>query len=66
MAIKKNKAQCKLCEDIIESVHVHDFVSCKCGEIFTDGGREYIRRGATDFNNILDLSEYDKDEDEEC
>ena len=52
-----NKCQCRKCEDIIESAHRHDFVSCKCGAIFTDGGKDYIRRGAKDFNDIIDMSE---------
>jgi len=55
--IKFNKAQCKLCKDIIESKYRHDFVSCKCGEIFVDGGRDYLRRGARNFDNLLELSE---------
>jgi hypothetical protein len=56
-----NKIQCRLCEDIIESKHRHDFVRCKCGEIFTDGGTAYFRRGAKDMNNIIDLSVYADD-----
>ena len=52
-----NKCQCRLCEDIIESKHRHDFVSCKCGAIFTDGGKDYIRRGAKEFSDIIDMSE---------
>lgn len=52
-----NKCQCRKCEDIIESKHRHDFVSCKCGAIFTDGGLSYIRRGAKDFTDIIDMSE---------
>ena len=52
-----NKCQCRKCEDIIESKHRHDFVSCKCGAIFTDGGKSYIRRGAKDFDDIIDMSE---------
>lgn len=40
-----NKAQCLICKDTIESVHRHDFVQCKCGNIFVDGGHEYLRRG---------------------
>lgn len=40
-----NKAQCRICEDIIESKHRHDWVSCKGGHIFIDGGREYMRAG---------------------
>jgi hypothetical protein len=51
------KAQCKLCGDIIESKYRHDFVSCKCGEIFADGGSDYSRYGATDLNNFLRIEE---------
>ena len=40
-----NRIKCKLCGDIIESKHRHDFVRCKCGACFTDGGHDYIRRG---------------------
>lgn len=39
-----NQAQCKTCGDIITSHHVHDFVSCSCGAIAVDGGRDYLRR----------------------
>lgn len=52
-----NKCQCRKCGDIIESKHRHDFVSCRCGGIFTDGGKSYIRRGGFDLNDIIDLSE---------
>jgi hypothetical protein len=54
--IKVNKAQCRVCGDIIESKHRHDFVACKCDEIFVDGGKEYLRRGAKDFANLKELS----------
>lgn len=53
----RNVAECRLCGDVIESKSRHDFVSCKCGEIFTDGGLDYVRRGATDLANIIDRSE---------
>ena len=43
--MKKNKAKCKKCGDIIESVHRHDFKRCKCGNIFVDGGHDYQRIG---------------------
>ena len=52
-----NKCQCRKCKDIIESKTRHDFISCKCGAIFTDGGKSYIRRGAQDLNDIIDMSE---------
>ena len=42
--ITRNAAKCKICGDIIESKHVHDYVKCKCGAIAVDGGKEYLRR----------------------
>ncbi len=36
------------CGDIIVSKHVHDYVRCRCGAIFVDGGMEYLRRGGED------------------
>jgi tRNA(Ile2) C34 agmatinyltransferase TiaS len=52
-----NKAQCKLCGDVIESEHRHDFKWCKCGEIAVDGGKSYLKRAAKDLSNIIELSE---------
>jgi hypothetical protein len=54
----RNAAECKRCGDVIESRSVHDFVACKCGEIFVDGGLSYLRRGARDINNIIDRCEW--------
>ena len=45
MSAKLNAIQCLTCFDIIESVHVHDFVRCTCGNVFVDGGLDYCRRG---------------------
>jgi hypothetical protein len=56
MTILRNIAECRLCGDVIESKNRHDFIGCKCGEIFTDGGTAYIRRGANDFANVIDRS----------
>lgn len=55
--IVSNKAQCRKCNDIIESKHRHDFVWCSCGNIYVDGGKEYLRRGAADLADIIELSE---------
>ena len=49
----RNRAKCKLCESIIESFHNHDYVTCKCGEISIDGGLDYYKASAKDFNNFL-------------
>ena len=54
--IVSNTIKCKLCNDIIYSAHRHDFKKCKCGEIFVDGGTDYLRRGASDLDNIIEMS----------
>lgn len=59
MVILRNRCRCRLCGDIIESRARHALVRCKCGAIFTDGGKAYIRRGARDLSDIEDLTEYE-------
>jgi hypothetical protein len=49
----RNRAKCKLCDDIIESFHRHDYVTCKCGHISVDGGNDYHRCRAGDWANFL-------------
>lgn len=49
----RNRAKCKLCDDIIESMYTHDFQRCKCGEIAVDGGKDYHRVLAKDWDNFL-------------
>ena len=41
----QNKAMCASCGDVIISKHRHDFVKCKCGQTFVDGGSDYFRAG---------------------
>ncbi len=60
--IVTNKAQCKLCGDIIESLNRHDYKRCSCGEIAVDGGKSYLRRSARDLSNIIELSEVYQEE----
>ena len=52
-----NKIQCKKCNDIIESKHVHDFKWCSCKSIALDGGLEYLRR-LGNLEDIIELSEF--------
>ena len=61
MAIIRNSARCLRCGDEIESKHVHDFVTCKCGAISVDGGKEYFKRSAEDLSLLLDTSESNDD-----
>ena len=55
--IIKDVIQCKLCGEVIESKHVHDFVQCKCGACAVDGGHDYLRRCFRDKDCYIDLSE---------
>lgn len=54
-----NKAKCLLCNDVITSKHSHDYVTCRCGNLSVDGGREYARRLYQKPNSYQDLSEYE-------
>lgn len=56
--IKHNRCKCLLCNQIIESKHRHDFVYCECGNVYVDGGKDYLRRGSNNFNYVEELSEY--------
>ena len=39
----RSQGRCLLCNDLIASVHVHDFKTCSCGAFSLDGGRDYAR-----------------------
>ena len=41
--IVRNSVRCLSCNDHIVSESSHDFVTCKCGKVSTDGGRLYQR-----------------------
>ena len=49
------KIKCLLCNDIIESRHRHDLVSCECENCYIDGRKDYLHFGGKDFNKILIL-----------
>lgn len=61
--IKINKIQCNFCKEIIESKHRHDFVSCFCGRVSVDGGKDYLRRCFMSSPEIdyVELSEYEEE-----
>lgn len=46
--IIRNQARCLKCDDHIMSAGRHNFVSCRCGNLFVDGGVDYLRRGVSD------------------
>ena len=54
--ILTNKIRCRHCGEIIESTHVHDFKTCKCGRVSVDGGHEYLRRVFKEEGDYEELS----------
>lgn len=61
--LARNSVLCLLCNDHIVSDHQHDFVTCKCRKVSTDGGHSYQRilGNQSDFM-ITSVSIYDNDE----
>lgn len=55
--IIKNKAKCLLCKQTIESKHRHDYVTCKCGNLAVDGGKDYLKRNFMKKEDYQELSE---------
>ena len=55
--IIRNAIQCNHCGDIIESKHVHDFQTCKCGCVSVDGGYDYLKRCFQKEGDYTELSE---------
>lgn len=53
----RNRAKCKLCNEIIESFHQSDFVECKCKEISLDGGQYRFLCAAKDWKNFLRIDD---------
>jgi len=49
----KNRAKCKLCEDVLESFHRYDYQVCKCGEISITGGSDVYECAAKEWKNFL-------------
>lgn len=57
----RNRAKCKLCNSIIESFHSHDYVSCDCDEISVDGGSDFMRASAKNWENFIRIDEEDNE-----
>jgi len=53
--MKVKAIKCNNCGDIIYSRARHDCRGCTCGEIYIDGGFDYIRVGGKTFPKIFDF-----------
>ena len=52
-----NKAQCLLCNDILESKSKEDYITCRCGNLSIGGGKDHLKRNAIKVNAWIELSE---------
>jgi len=50
--MKIQTVNCPKCGERIYSRARHDFRYCSCGYLFVDGGTEYLRFGAKEFEGI--------------
>ena len=51
-----NSVHCTLCNDNIQSYHVHDYKHCKCGNAMVDGGLSYARWGWREEDSVINFS----------
>ncbi|CAB4121605.1 hypothetical protein UFOVP1357_43 [uncultured Caudovirales phage] len=52
----RNRAKCKICSDIIESLSDKDHVSCKCDQISVFGGESMLCQ-AKDWTNFIRIDD---------
>ena len=58
--IVRSRARCLVCKTVLESIHVHDYVTCGCPQqTMLDGGREYVRYGGAKLSNVELMTEYE-------
>ena len=55
-----NRAECRLCGNQVESMSLHDYAECACGEIAVAGGPDKLLTYARDYNNFFRLDENGK------
>jgi hypothetical protein len=48
----RNRVRCRKCLETIESRRAHEYVTCRCGAIWVDGGRDQPRQGGRDAINL--------------
>lgn len=53
----KNRAKCKKCNSIIESLHRTDYQICICNEISVYGGPDLMQCGAVDWSNFVRIDD---------
>lgn len=57
----RNRAKCRLCNEMIESFHQFDLIACKCGEISITGGNTSFGTSAKDYANFIRIDDEDNE-----
>lgn len=57
----RNRAKCKLCESVIEALHINDLEFCNCGEINVDGSGAPYRCGAKNWDNFIRIDDQENE-----
>lgn len=58
--IYSNAVRCRSCATVIISDHRHDYVTCPCGKVSVDGGRDYLKRATRNGGDYEELSDTDE------
>jgi len=53
----KNRAKCKICQSVIESFHINDYVECSCGEIAISGGADAYQVSYRNLDNFMRIDD---------
>lgn len=57
----RNRAKCKLCNNIIESFTILDVIECKCREIEIWGGNQKLGCAAKNWSNFLRIDDHERE-----
>lgn len=57
----RNRAKCRLCQEVIESFHETDLIHCSCKQIGIWGGLTSYKTFAEDYKNFLRVDEEDRE-----
>ncbi len=57
---KVNKAQCKLCNDVLVSRYFAKKVVCSCGNLEINGGKFHLKRKTKEADSFVELSEMEE------
>jgi hypothetical protein len=58
MIIVRNRAQCTLCKEILESEFEYDRKGCSCGNLSVDGGLIHLSRSCRTVGSFIEFSEW--------